>query len=333
MNLTGNFGLRCEVLSGGCSHLLKNLIVAARQGISHPNTDLDAQTFLLRVRRLRAEAGLKPDFNVQYRPQVTAEELASPEVLIWDIGRRFEPDLGNFDHHQDHTLGATPIILLQALGLEPSALDRYVDLGDRGIFLRVPQPHPYAETLHGMAAGINLVHGQDAVRSAHYQALLTWVEEAGVDPFGRFDDSVLPPQFQPFLAARRQEEGAARQAADGARWIMTGIGKVGYIESDVVGVMKVLYDQGAALVVLHEPRGRMSGWRRPAPKFTVGANPAKVAVPDQLDLRPLFARLSALEPTGHSWGGQAGIGGSPREEGGSGIKSEQVLREVRNYLG
>lgn len=320
-------------MSGGDPNLIQKLIVAARQGISHPNTDLDAQTFLLRVRRLRAEAGLSPDFEVRYQPQASLEELANPEILIWDIGRRYEPDLGNFDHHQDHTLGATPIILLQALGLEPSALDRYVDLSDRGVFLREPQPHPFMETLHGVAAGINLVYGEDSVRSQHYQAILTWVEEAGVDPFGRFDEKVLPSQFRPFLEARRQEDAAARRAAEGARWIMTGIGKVGYIESDVVGVMKVLYEQGAALVILHEPRGRMSGWTRPAPKFTVGANPARVAVPEQLDLRPLFARLSSLEPTGHSWGGQAGIGGSPREDGGSGLRAELVIREVRNYLG
>ena len=132
--------------------------------------------------------------------------------------------------------------------------------------------------------------------------------------------------------ARRREEEEAVHAAAEARWLMTRVGKVAYIASDVTGVMRVLYDQGAALVIMHEPRGRMSGWTGPAPKYTVGANPARVAIPGELDLRPLFVKLSAMEPSGHPWGGQAGIGGSPREDGGSGLTAEQVIRAVREYL-
>ncbi|MDF2630232.1 MAG: hypothetical protein K0R39_4063 [Symbiobacteriaceae bacterium] len=313
--------------------VIRSLVAGARRGISHPNTDLDAQTFLLRVRNLRAEVCGCADFAVEYRPQVLAEELDDPEVLIWDIGRSHDPGRGNFDHHQNHELGATPIILLEALGVTPSPLDRYVDLADRGYFFKHPQPYPFLETLHGFSSGISLVYGDDQVRSVHYQDLLTWVEQSAMDPFGRFPAQALPERFQVFLRARRAEEEEAKRAAESARWIMTGIGKVAYIASDVVGVMRVLYEQGAVLVVLHEPRGRMSGWTGPAPKYTVGANPALVAVPEKLDLRPLFARLSALEPSGCSWGGQAGVGGSPREDGGSGLAAERVIREVRNFLG
>lgn len=312
--------------------MFRSLVAAARLGISHPNTDLDAQTFLLRVRRLRTGAGADPELPVSYRPQVTPSELADPGVLIWDIGRSLDPSRGNFDHHQDHALGATPIILLQALGMAPSPLDRYVDLADRGVFFREPQPIPFLETLHGMAAGINLVHADDDVRSVHYQDLLGWVEDASMDPWGRYNESVLPERFHVFLEARRAEEAEAVRAAEGARWFDTPIGHVAYVASDVVGVMRVLYEQGAALVVLHEPRGRMSGWKATAAKFTVGANPARVAVPDRLDLRPLMARFSSLEPSGYTWGGQAGIGGSPREEGGSGLTAEQVISEVLAYL-
>lgn len=313
--------------------MIYELVAGAVRGISHPNTDLDAQTFLLRVRQLRAKAGVGADLPVAYRPQVTAEELESPAVLIWDIGRAHDPARGNFDHHQDHTLGATPIILLQALGTEPSPLDRYVDLGDRGHFFKHPQPHPFVETLQGMAAGINLVHGDDQVRSVHFQDLLSWIEASGTDPFGRFTEGILPERFHSFLAARRAEQAVAEGEAENARWIMTRIGKIAYVQSDMIGTMRALYDRGAALVILHEPRARMSGWSRPAAKFTVGANPAVVAIPEQLDLRPLFARLSELESTGCTWGGQAGVGGSPREECGSVLSGEQVVKEVRNFLG
>ncbi len=303
------------------------------RGISHPNTDLDAQTFLLRVNQIRAEAGVRRRFSVAYRPRVSDGELGDRRVLVWDIGRRHEPRQGNFDHHQDHALGATPIILRQALGEEPTALDRYVDLGDRGYFLKHPQPYPYVETLHGMAGGINLIHREDAVRSVHFQDLLTWVEEAEVDPFGRFDEAVLPLRFHPFLQARREEERLARIEARRARWAATRLGQVAFIETDLVGVMQALYREGAVLVILYDPRARLSGWRRPAPRYTVGANPALVAIPEELDLRPLFASLTAAEPSGNAWGGQAGIGGSPREEGGSGLTPQQVLRAVQEYLG
>lgn len=313
-------------------HAIIDLLLEARRGISHPNTDLDAQTFLLRVSQVREEAGLPEPLPVEYRPQVSPTELKDRRVLVWDIGRSHEPALGNFDHHQEHRLGATPVILLEALGRVPSALDRYVDQADRGYFFRHPQPHPFAETLQGLAAGINLTQRRDEQRSPHYQRLLTWVEEAGIDPYGRFDERLLPRQFRPLLEAKRAEERVAEQEAERARWVETPTGRVAYLETDYIGAMHALYRRGAALVVLHDREARQPGWYRPGPKFTVGANPALVAIPEEVDLRPLFARLSALEPSGNPWGGQAGIGGSPREEGGSGLSSRQVLTAIEAYL-
>ncbi|MFZ5825668.1 MAG: hypothetical protein ACOY94_15335 [Bacillota bacterium] len=314
------------------NHAMIELLLGARRGVSHPNTDLDAQTFLLRAAQVREEMGHRQPLAVDYRPQVSPGELRDRRVLIWDIGRVHDPASGNFDHHQDHALGATPILLLQALGHEPTALDEYVDRADRGYFFRHPQPQPFAETLQGLGAGINLVHKRDEQRSVYYQRLLTWVEEVGVDPYGRFDERALPAQFRPFLEAKRVEEEAAEREAERVRWLQSRIGKVAVIESEYIGVMHALYRRGAVLVVLHEPRARISGWLAPAPKYTIGANPALVAVPDELDLRPLFGALSALEPGGNTWGGQAGIGGSPREEGGSGLSLNQVMAQVERHL-
>ncbi len=309
------------------------ILAGARRGISHPNTDLDAQTFLLRATQMREQMGIDEPLPVVYRPQVSGGELSDRRVLVWDIGRDHDPRRGNFDHHQDHTLGATPIILLQALGREASPLDEYVDRADRGLFFKEPQPHPFAETLQGLGAGINLTHGRDEVRSRHYQRLLNWVEQAELDPYGRFSDQVLPHEFHPFLEAKRSEEAVAEREAAGARWFRTRIGRVAYLESSFIGAMHALYRREAVLVVLHEPEALISGWQRPARKFTIGANPARVAIPEELDLRPFFARLSSLEPSGNTWGGQAGIGGSPREEGGSGLTGPQIMRELEAFLG
>lgn len=315
------------------NHEIVTLLMEAQRGVSHPNTDLDAQTFLLRVRQMREEMGYEAPLPVLYRPQVTPQELRDRRVLVWDIGRVYQAATGNFDHHQDPSLGATPIILLQALGQEPSALDRYVDQADRGLFFKNPQPHPFAETLQGLGAGINLLHHSDSQRSVHYQDLLAWVEEAGHDPYGRFDLGLLPARFRPFLEAKRREEQGAEREADRARWTESAVGPVAYVESDFIGAMHALYRRGAALVLLYEPTARLPGWSRPGAKFTIGANPAVVEIPEAVDLRIFFDRLSALEPSGHTWGGQAGIGGSPREEGGSGLTGQEVLHELLAYLG
>lgn len=307
-------------------------LVSARAGISHPNTDLDAQTFLRRLLQIRAEAGETEPLQVAYRPQVSPHELRDPRVLVWDVGRCLEPERGNFDHHQDHELGATPLLLLQALGRQPAPLDRYVDLADRGHFFKEPQPHPYAETLQGLSAGINLLQRRDDERSHQHQLLLAWVEEAGLDPFGRFQPIDLPASFRPFQEAKRAEEAAAEREADRAVWHQTPMGRLAFVETGYSGTMHMLYRRGAALVLLYERRARMPGWQRPAPRFTLGANPAVVAIPQQVDLRPLFARLSQLEPAGR-WGGQAGIGGSPRDEGGTALTPHEVMRELLASLG
>jgi uncharacterized UPF0160 family protein len=44
--------------------------------------------------------------------KITEEEFENDSILILDIGRRFESSKGNFDHHQDNTLPATNILIL-----------------------------------------------------------------------------------------------------------------------------------------------------------------------------------------------------------------------------
>lgn len=45
--------------------------------------------------------------------QVSEHELNDPEVVIIDIGRSYNPALGNFDHHQDATLPASNLLILR----------------------------------------------------------------------------------------------------------------------------------------------------------------------------------------------------------------------------
>lgn len=45
--------------------------------------------------------------------QVSEFELADPEIVIIDMGRSFDPALGNFDHHQDSSLPASNLLVLR----------------------------------------------------------------------------------------------------------------------------------------------------------------------------------------------------------------------------
>jgi uncharacterized UPF0160 family protein len=49
---------------------------------------------------------------IERKISVTQEELDDPSVLILDIGRNYNPTLGNFDHHQGANLPATNILVL-----------------------------------------------------------------------------------------------------------------------------------------------------------------------------------------------------------------------------
>lgn len=58
------------------------------------------------------------------RREPTAEDLASPEVCVVDVGHRHEPGLNNFDHHQlpkDHPPTCALSLVLQHLGLYDDA--------------------------------------------------------------------------------------------------------------------------------------------------------------------------------------------------------------------
>lgn len=56
-------------------------------------------------------------FEIERRDP-TEKELKNPDVWVVDIGHRYEPDLRNFDHHQDQSLGASFVLIAAYLKLE-----------------------------------------------------------------------------------------------------------------------------------------------------------------------------------------------------------------------
>ncbi len=68
--------------------------------------------------------------------------LEDPEVLVLDIGRKYEPGKGNFDHHQSEGLQATNIMVLDYFCTNPDIrsillknLYQYVSHVDRGLII------------------------------------------------------------------------------------------------------------------------------------------------------------------------------------------------------
>ena len=55
-------------------------------------------------------------FEIERR-EPTEKELKNPDVWVVDIGHRYEPDLKNFDHHQDLSLGASFVLIAEHLKL------------------------------------------------------------------------------------------------------------------------------------------------------------------------------------------------------------------------
>lgn len=56
------------------------------------------------------------------RREPTPEELADKDVWVLDVGMKLEPELHNFDHHQDRSLPAAFRLVADALGVDLTLL-------------------------------------------------------------------------------------------------------------------------------------------------------------------------------------------------------------------
>lgn len=52
------------------------------------------------------------ELPVERKFEVSLDELKGKSILVFDIGRRYDPDFGNFDHHQNPELDATNKLVL-----------------------------------------------------------------------------------------------------------------------------------------------------------------------------------------------------------------------------
>lgn len=88
--------------------------------------------------------------------QVSEHELNDPEIIIIDMGRSFDPALGNFDHHQDANLPASNLLVLRHFVPE----GRFRDLLEEYLFKYVSDcdlggEKSSAPTLTSIVRGLN----------------------------------------------------------------------------------------------------------------------------------------------------------------------------------
>lgn len=76
----------------------------------------------------------KTSFEIERRDP-SEEELNNPDIWVVDIGQRYEPDIKNFDHHQDLKLGASFVLIAKYLKLDDALKNapwwNFKDLIDR----------------------------------------------------------------------------------------------------------------------------------------------------------------------------------------------------------
>lgn len=56
-----------------------------------------------------------PEIELERKFQITQEEMNDPSILVIDVGREFNADKGNFDHHQDSNLNASNVLIFDCL--------------------------------------------------------------------------------------------------------------------------------------------------------------------------------------------------------------------------
>ena len=81
---------------------------AIQQIITHAgNFHADEVLAVAVLRALGCTAPLSRSF------QISDEQLSDPNILVLDVGLHYQPENGNFDHHQDKDLPSTNVLILE----------------------------------------------------------------------------------------------------------------------------------------------------------------------------------------------------------------------------
>jgi hypothetical protein len=267
--------------------------------------------------------GVTPaDEIVAVKEQASPEDLADPNTLCIEAGESGQVDLNNFDHH--NTDLPLPPACRQALavsGRTEPALCRLVDY-----VAAIDEAGPTAlgaapgfPTLSDVFSGMRLSLKDPVAQLKAGLRIFATVLEEGLDPFG-----VMPerPEWQNWIEAkRREEEGLAQARAEAEIFVSCSGRKVGFLQTEYLGALGVLYELGCEVAVAYNPKFTPPSGGEPILKYTIGGNGIRVD--------HLLLVLNALEP---GWGGPAHgtIIASPRT--GSRLTPKIVKELVREQV-
>lgn len=107
---------------------------------------------------------LQGDLPIERTYTPTEADFNNPEIIILDIGRRLEPELSNFDHHQSGDIPATNLLVLEHFmpgklnefsELLKKHLFGYVDAVDRGHIIERPGKDFSVPTFNSIIRNLN----------------------------------------------------------------------------------------------------------------------------------------------------------------------------------
>lgn len=131
---------------------------------------------------------LFPDtpYDRTYTP--TPEDFEDPTVIVMDIGRRYEPHLNNYDHHQDASLPASNMLILKHFVTEGREADllreylfQYISDNDTGLVVENQNGIVSPPTISGIIRACNNLPPDIAEKTAlniAYSATWAYLEMA-----------------------------------------------------------------------------------------------------------------------------------------------------------
>ncbi len=271
--------------------------------------------------------GVTPNDEIIVAPRGADDaDLEDPRVLCIEAGGSGQVHRNNFDHHDPQR--ELPPACVQAYDIwssqakadrqKASRIRRLVEYvaavdtdpkqlqnGGRP----VPQP-----TLSALFSGMRLVVRDPKEQFLTGIELLRIVLKEEIDPFGAMPPR---PEWRRYREAKAKENEALERAKAAARILQSKGGRIiGYLETEAVGALGILYQRGCEVAIACHPRFG----NPPVRKYTIAT-----CDPD-LSLEPLLRILNEREP---GWGGRRSIIGSPAM--GSRLHPTEVIAIVQEH--
>jgi len=241
-------------------------------------------------------------------------DLMNSEVLCIEAGGSGLAHLNSFDHHDPHKY--FPPACRQAYeyrGLNDKRIERlveYVCMVDDKV-----QDHPAIAfpSLSNIFSGMLLVEKDKSVQFFKGIGILQKVLDENIDPFSTMPDI---EEWWPYKDAKNENQRRVEEVLRSAEFHESKSGlKIGFVESNFIGGIGVLYAQGCDVAIMFSP----AFGEPPVAKFTIAGNNKKVG--------HLIEYFDKIEK---GWGGRDTIVGSPRS--GSNLTKDIVLEILVNNL-